>query len=195
MLSRRDLVAGAGLLAGTALLPSMARANANRAIQPDDTYEAQEVIDAGHRAFGGVTQGLAGAVERLFSDLGRPNAYVIGEEGGGALIAGVRYGEGMLVTRNAGQHQVFWQGPSIGFDFCANGSRTMMLAYNLQSVDDVYRRFGGINGSAYAIAGLDVSIYASENIYLAPIRTGVGARLGINAGYLNMTRQPTWNPF
>lgn len=195
MLTRRDFVAGAGLLTGSTLLPTIARANMDTTIQPEDTFSAQEVVDAGHRAFGGVTEGLALGIESLFSDFGRPNAYVIGEEGGGALIAGVRYGEGVLVTRNVGQHRLFWQGPSIGFDIGANGSRTMMLAYNLPSVEAVYRRFGGINGAAYAIAGLDISVYASEDIYLAPIRTGVGARLGINAGYLNVTRQPTWNPF
>lgn len=195
MLTRRKFVAGAGLLTGSTLIPVLARANTDMVIQPDQTFSTQEIIDAGHIAFGGVTEGLALGVERLFADFGRPNAYVVGEEGGGALIAGLRYGEGVLITRNVGQHRVFWQGPSVGFDFGANGSRTMMLAYNLPSVDAIYRRFGGINGAAYAVAGVDISVYASEDIYLAPIRAGVGARLGINAGYLNVTREPTWNPF
>ena len=101
----------------------------------------------------------------------------------------------MLYTKNAGDHKVFWQGPSIGWDYGGQGSRVMILVYNLNSVNDLYRRFGGVAGSAYLVAGLGFNALTNDNMILVPIRTGVGARLGINLGYLKMTPQPTWNPF
>ena len=125
----------------------------------------------------------------------RPNGYILGEEGSGAIVAGLRYGEGTLYTKNAGMHRVYWQGPSIGWDFGGEGSRTMTLVYNLPSVPELYKYYGGVNGSAYMIAGLGVSFFANNNVILAPIRSGVGARLGANVGYLKLTAHPTWNPF
>ncbi len=161
----------------------------------DNNFSPDEVMNAGHRFFGNVSGDMALAVERLFSKYGEPNGYILGEEGGGAFIAGVRYGEGTLYTRNAGQHKIYWQGPSVGFDFGIDGSRTMVLVYNMNEVEDMYRPFVGINGSAYMIGGVGVTVLSNNNVFAAPIRAGVGARLGISAGYLKFTRRPTWNPF
>ncbi len=198
MIDRRTMIKGLTATTGLAALgtlPAAASEFQNTEVQPEETYSSDEILRAGHSAFGEVTQGLAGVVEHLFRDLGRPNGYVIGEEGGGAFVAGLRYGEGMLTTRNAGNHPIFWQGPSIGFDFGVDGARTLILVYNLPSVDAIYQRFGGLNGQAYVVAGLGASLYGIDGIFLAPIRSGVGARLGANIGYINVTRQPTWNPF
>ncbi|MAW88686.1 MAG: hypothetical protein CMJ42_19370 [Phyllobacteriaceae bacterium] len=175
------------MLACLAVAPQSARAA--------DTYGAQEIVDAGHRFFGSTTGGLATLVERIFSQYGLPNGYVLGEEGSGAIVGGLTYGEGMLFTKNAGDHKVFWQGPSIGWDFGGQGSRTMMLVYNLEQVDQLYRRFLGVSGSAYVVAGLGFHVLKNNNQLIVPIKTGVGARLGLNVGYLKMTRNPTWNPF
>jgi len=120
---------------------------------------------------------------------------ILGEEGSAALFAGARYGEGQLYTRNAGQHQVFWQGPTIGFDVGGDGSKVMMLVYNLNAVNDILGRYPGIDGSAYVLGGLGMTVMKRENVVLVPIRSGVGARLGINVGYLKFTSEPTWNPF
>ncbi|MBX3579528.1 MAG: DUF1134 domain-containing protein [Rhizobiaceae bacterium] len=158
-------------------------------------YEPQEIIDAGHRFFGATAGGLAQVIEKVFSTYGLPNGYVLGEEGSGAVIGGVTYGEGMLYTKNAGDHKVFWQGPSLGWDFGGQGSRTMMLVYNLDDVGNLYKRYAGVAGSAYAIAGLGFNVLKHRNVLLVPVRTGVGARLGVNVGYLKLTEQPTWNPF
>ena len=179
------------LIALTALVayPSGARANAN------DTYSSQEVVDAGHRFFGAASGGLAAVIEKAFSSFGLPNGYVLGEEGSGALVGGVTFGEGVLYTKNAGDHVVFWQGPSLGWDFGGQGSRTMMLVYNLDTIPSIYQRFLGVAGSAYAVAGLGFNVLKRGNVVLVPIRTGVGARLGVNVGYLKLTQQPTWNPF
>jgi hypothetical protein len=108
---------------------------------------------------------------------------------------GLRYGEGTLYTKNAGLHQSYWQGPSMGWDFGGEGARTMMLVYNLRNVSDMYRYYGGVNGSAYVVGGFGVSFFANSPVMVAPIQSGVGARLGVNAGYLKFTRRPTWNPF
>ena len=163
--------------------------------QNSSQYTAQEVIDAGHSFFGNTSGGLAKVVERAFEQYGLPNGYILGQEGSGAFIAGLTYGEGELYTKNAGQHPVFWQGPSLGIDYGGQGSRAMMLVYDLPSIDALYARFGGVSGSAFVVAGVGMTVMRNNDVVLVPIRTGVGARLGINVGYLNFTNEPTWNPF
>jgi len=158
-------------------------------------YTAQEIVDSGHKFFGATSGGLATVVERIFASYGLPNGYLLGEEGSGALIGGLTYGEGTLYTKNAGDHKVFWQGPSLGWDFGGEGSRVMMLVYNLDDVNNLYNRFGGVAGSAYVVAGVGFNVLQNDKVLLVPIRTGVGARLGINLGYLKLTQRPTWNPF
>lgn len=158
-------------------------------------YTAQEIVDSGHKFFGATSGGLATVVEKIFSSYGLPNGYLLGEEGSGALIGGLTYGEGTLYTKNAGDHKVFWQGPSLGWDFGGEGSRVMMLVYNLDDVNSLYNRFGGLAGSAYLVAGVGFNVMKNNNVLLVPIRTGVGARLGVNLGYLKLTQRATWNPF
>jgi len=138
---------------------------------------------------------LATVVEKIFASYGLPNGYLLGEEGSGALIGGLTYGEGTLYTKNAGDHKVFWQGPSLGWDFGGEGSRVMMLVYNLDDVGNLYNRYGGVAGSAYVVAGVGFNVLKNNNVLLVPIRTGVGARLGVNLGYLKLTERATWNPF
>lgn len=165
--------------------------------QADDasTFSNDEILNTGHRFFGRVSTGLARVIEYSFSKSGRPNGYILGEEAGGAIVAGLRYGEGTLHTKDAGKHKVFWQGPSIGYDFGAEGSKTMVLVYNLRSADEMFGRFGGVDGSAYFIGGVGMTYQKRDHVTLAPIRSGVGLRLGANVGYLKFTRRPTWNPF
>jgi hypothetical protein len=162
---------------------------------PANQYSSNEIVDAGHRFFGGVSRGLAMVVEKAFSQWGQPNGYVLGEEASGAFVGGLRYGDGTLYTKNAGDLRVFWQGPSVGFDAGADGARTMMLVYNLPRTDAIFDRFGGINGSAYFIGGFGMTALTANNVVLVPIRSGVGLRLGANLGYLKFTDHPTWNPF
>jgi hypothetical protein len=161
----------------------------------DHTYSSDEIIDAGHRFFGGVSKGLAKVVEYTFSRQGRPNGYILGEEAGGAIVAGLRYGNGQLFTKSYGSHRIYWQGPSLGYDFGAEGSKTLILVYNLLDASQIYNRFAGVDGSAYFIGGVGVTFQTFDNVVLAPIRSGVGIRLGANVGYLKYTRTPTWNPF
>ncbi len=158
-------------------------------------YSSNEVIDAGHRFFGTISRGLAQIVEKAGSQFGLPNGYVLGQEAGGAVVAGLRYGEGILYTKNAGDLRVFWQGPSLGFDFGGEGARTMMLVYNLPATGAIYQRFAGIDGSAYFVGGLGMTALTMNNIVVVPIRTGVGMRLGANVGYVKFTPTATWNPF
>jgi len=167
----------------------------NGEIVRTDTYRDQEILNAGHQFFGSVSGELATAMEKVFSTYGEPNGYILGEEGAGAFVAGARFGEGELYTRNAGQHKVFWQGPSIGWDFGGDGARVMMLVYDLPAIEAMYRRYLGVNGSAFVVGGFGVSVVSNNNILVVPVRAGVGARLGINVGYLKFTDKPTWNPF
>lgn len=161
----------------------------------NDTFSAKEIKEAGHRFFGRVSRGFAGVIEYTFQRAGRPNGYILGEEAGGAFIAGLRYGEGTLYTKDAGNHRLYWQGPSLGYDFGAEGSKTMVLVYNLRASDEIYSTYGGVDGSAYVVGGVGVTFLKRDHVVLAPIRSGVGLRLGANIGYLKYTRQPTWNPF
>ena len=158
-------------------------------------FSANEVIDAGHHFFGGVSRGLAALVEKAGNQWGQPNGYILGEEAGGAFIGGLRYGDGTLYTKNAGDIRVYWQGPSLGFDAGADGARTMMLVYNLPRTEAIFERFGGIAGSAYFVGGLGMTALTANDIVVVPIRSGVGLRLGANLGYLKFTTRPTWNPF
>jgi len=164
-------------------------------LRAQQSYSAQEIVDAGHTFFGATSGGLATAIENIFSAYGLPNGYVLGEEGSGAFVGGLTYGEGTLYTKNAGDHKVFWQGPSVGFDFGGEGSRIMMLVYNLDHVDALYNRFAGVAGAAYMVAGVGINVLKQGDVLLVPVRTGVGARLGVNVGYLKLTQKPTWNPF
>jgi hypothetical protein len=158
-------------------------------------YPPGELISAGHQFFGTVSRGLASIIEKAVSNWGLPNGYVLGQEASGAFVAGLRYGEGTLYTKNAGDLRVYWQGPSLGFDWGGEGARTMMLVYKLPSTDAIYQRFAGIDGSAYFIGGFGMTALTANNIVVVPIRSGVGVRLGANVGYLKFTPSPTWNPF
>jgi hypothetical protein len=160
-----------------------------------DSYSGDELVEKGGEFFGSAAQGLASLVERAVSQFGLPNGYVLGEDAGGALFAGARYGEGTLYTRNAGEMPLFWQGPSIGFDVGGDGSKVMMLVYNLSNVQEMFGRFAGVDGSAYVVGGFGMTVIKYGNVIMVPIRSGVGARLGINVGYLKFTPEPTWNPF
>jgi hypothetical protein len=160
-----------------------------------DTFTTEEVMAKGHEVFGKASRGLGQAVEYVFQSYGEPSAYIVGEEGSGAFVGGLRFGEGTIYYKDGTTERIFWQGPSIGWDFGGNGARTMTLVYNSDSPSDLYTRFGGVEGSAYLIGGLGVNFQKKDNIVLAPIRTGVGARLGANIGYLKYSDSPTWNPF
>ena len=161
----------------------------------DGSYSSREILEAGRSFFGSVSQGLASVVEYAFKQQGRPNGYILGEDAGGAFVAGLRFGEGMLYTKDAGTHRVYWQGPSIGWDAGAEGSKVMMLVYNLRDPEEIYQRFAGVDGSAYLVGGVGLTFQKSGPVIVAPIRSGVGLRLGANIGYLKYTRRPTWNPF
>lgn len=161
----------------------------------NEPYTMQEIVDSGHRFFGEVSGDFAKAIQNIFSRYGLPNGYIQGEEGSGAFIGGLTYGEGTLFTKNVGDHHIFWQGPSIGLDYGGQGSRVMMLVYQLDNVQNIWGRYGGVSGSAYLVAGVGFNVLKRKQVLLVPIHTGVGARLGVNIGYLKLTPKATWNPF
>ncbi|MEQ1523158.1 MAG: DUF1134 domain-containing protein [Aestuariivirga sp.] len=163
--------------------------------KPKSTFTTDEIVTKGHQFFGKTTRGISEAIEYLFQSQGEPTAYIVGEEGSGAMIGGLRFGEGTIYYKDGATQKIYWQGPSVGFDFGGNGSRTMVLVYNSDSPRELYKRFIGVEGSAYLVGGIGVNLQKYRNITLAPIRTGVGARFGANVGYLKYSKNPTWNPF
>ena len=196
MQTRRELALQLAALAASLTLLGSEQAQADPT--PDSRpgeYTPDEIVQNGHRFFGSISRGLAEIVEEATNRWGKPNGYVLGQEAGGAFIGGLRYGEGTLYTRNAGNMQVFWQGPSLGFDAGADGDRTMMLVYNLPATNAIYRRYGGVDGSAYLVGGFGMTALVNDGVYVVPIRSGLGARLGFNVSYLKFTDRSTWNPF
>jgi hypothetical protein len=163
-----------------------------------DTYTKNEIVNKAAGVFGNATEGFARAIERVFLELGEPNAYITGREGSGAFVLGVRYGDGELYMKASGDRpvKVYWQGPSVGFDFGGNASKTFTLIYNLPNPDEIFQRFPGLEGSVYYVAGFGVNYQQIPRgrIVLAPVRTGVGLRAGVNAGYLSYTKARSWVP-
>jgi hypothetical protein len=180
-------------LASTAVSAQVGREVGREA--PPDSFSTVELVDSGHRFFGTVSRGLALTIQEAVKRWGEPNGYILGQEASGAFVGGLRYGEGTLYTRNVGQRPVYWQGPSVGFDFGGEGARTMMLVYNMPATNAIYTRFVGIDGSAYFIGGFGMTAAIADDMVVVPIRSGVGARLGVNLGYLKFTPEATWNPF
>jgi len=199
MRSQYKVLAAAALAALVGALPAPASAQGVQrayATNPDpSSFRSSELVESGHQFFGSASRGLALAVQEATRRWGEPNGYILGQEASGAFFGGLRYGEGKLFTRNAGQRPIFWQGPSLGFDMGGEGARTMMLVYNMPFTEAIYKRFAGVDGSAYFIGGFGVTAVAADEMVVVPIRAGIGARLGVNIGYLKFTSDPTWNPF
>ncbi len=160
-----------------------------------ENYNQNELASAISTHLGVTSESAASALERLFKERGRPTAYITGEEGGGALTIGVRYGKGTLWMKNGKTAKVYWQGPTVGFDAGADTGKVFTLVYGLQNPDYLYRRFPGVDGSAYLVGGMSINYQRTDGITLAPIRTGVGLRLGANVGYTNYTRKRKILPF
>jgi len=191
-LSRRALALG---LAAGALMPGAALAQNNRN-RDRDTYSENEISDAAERFFGAGAEGLATVIAHVFHDLGRPNGYVAGNEGSAAIGIGLRYGNGWLRLKgHPGSTRVYWRGPSIGFDTGGNAAKNFTLVYNMSSGNQIFQRFPGVDGSAYFVGGVGVNYQRANNITLAPMRAGVGLRLGANVGYLHYSRHGGINPF
>ena len=182
-------VAGLLLLALAAPLPAAAQDNTT------DSYSQDEVLQATKGFFGDTSKDLATIIEKVFKDQGEPNAYIIGEEAAGAIAVGVRYGNGWLHRKTAGNMRVFWQGPSLGFDLGANASKVFTLVYNIGSSGQIFQRYPGVEGTIYVVGGFGVNYQQRNNVILAPIRTGVGLRAGANVGYLSYTRKQEILPF
>lgn len=176
-------------------LPTFAAAQYQSGSDRTGTYSTDEIVGRGHKFFGTVSRELASLVEYAGSRWGQPNGYILGQEGSGAIGLGLRYGEGKLYMKSGAERRVYWQGPSIGFDLGGEGARTMILVYNLPNPGAIIRRFPGINGSAYVVGGFGMTALTIDDVVLVPIQSGVGARFGVNVGYLKFTPQATWNPF
>lgn len=187
------------ILFSLALIPiqhaDAAREGPVRDTKNQETFEQKTILEEAEAFFGEGAAGLADVVARVFEEQGRPNAYIKGEEAGGAIGIGVRYGNGTLVLKRGGTRQVHWQGPSIGFDVGANVVKVFVLIYNLPDIESIFQRYPGVEGSLYFVAGIGVNYLQSGDIVLAPIRFGVGWRLGASAGYMHITREKSWIPF
>ena len=159
------------------------------------TYRKDDLIGAAEGIFGKGAAGLAGMIEDLLRKQGEPNGYIVGREGSGALVVGLRYGSGTLHHKIEGERPVYWTGPSVGFDAGANAASSFVLVYNLFDSEDLYERFGAGEGQAYLVGGFHVSYLRRGDIVLIPVRSGAGLRLGINAGYMKFSHKQNWFPF
>ncbi|RYY14306.1 MAG: DUF1134 domain-containing protein [Alphaproteobacteria bacterium] len=160
-----------------------------------ETYERDDLMAAGEGVFGKGAEGLAGIIERILKDQGRPNAYIAGREASGAFVVGLRYGSGVMTHKVEGQQPVFWTGPSVGFDVGGDANKVFVLVYNLYDTEDLFHRFPAAEGRLYAIGGFAASYLRRGKVVLIPIRLGVGWRAGVNVGYMNITHKSRWLPF
>lgn len=168
---------------------------ASSTVASETTYKEDDLIGAAEGLFGKGAEGLARMIENILADQGEPNAYIVGREGGGALVLGVRYGSGTLHHKIEGNMPIYWTGPSIGFDVGANASNTFVLVYNVMDTEELYERFPAGEGTAYFVGGFNASYLRKGDIVLIPIRVGAGLRLGVNAGYMKFSRKQNWLPF
>jgi hypothetical protein len=192
------------IIAAAAALAAPGLAAAQAGPSPDDagrsqeqrgsTYNQDEIVKAASDFFGATSSGVGKVVERVFAEQGQPVGYIQGEEYAGALGVGLRYGKGTLIMKSGERREVYWQGPSIGLDSGGNASRVFTLVYNLQNPDGLYRRYPGVEGAAFFVAGISVTYQRAEGVTLAPMRTGVGLRAGVNAGYSAYSRKRRWFP-
>ncbi|MGB3454765.1 MAG: EipA family protein [Litorimonas sp.] len=159
----------------------------DRAQSDAQTYNQSEVVAAISTHLGVTSESAATAIERLFRERGRPVGYITGEEGGGAVTIGARFGSGTIWMKDGQSRELYWQGPTIGLDVGGEASKVFTLVYGLEDIDDIYRRFPGADGSAFLVAGMAVNYQRTNGITLAPVRTGVGVRLGANVGYTRYT--------
>ncbi len=160
-----------------------------------NTYDQDTVLKDAEKFFGHGTEGLAKVIEKAFKEHGRPNAYITGEEASGAVGVGLRYGDGTLKLKTGASRRVFWQGPSIGFDWGANASKVFVLVYHLPNTAKLFQRFPAVDGSFYYVGGVGINYQQRDDIILAPIRLGVGLRAGASIGYMHYSRSKTYNPF
>jgi hypothetical protein len=179
---------------GAATAAQEASSNPNAAAAADGTYKQDDLVGAAEGVFGKGAQGLAGLIEDVLRRQGEPNGYIVGREGGGALVLGLRYGSGTLYHKIEGQRPVYWTGPSIGFDAGANVGNTFVLVYNLHDTDDLYHRFPAGEGQLYVIGGFNASYMRRGDVVLVPIRVGAGVRIGVNAGYMKFSTRQRWFP-
>ncbi|MEA3051828.1 MAG: hypothetical protein QOG72_731 [Sphingomonadales bacterium] len=177
--------------AGQAAAPAAAPAGPPAA----STIPRRDVFSAAEGVFGKGAEGLADLIEDLLRDRGDPSGYITGREAGGAFIAGVRYGSGTLHHQVEGDRIVYWTGPSVGFDFGANADKVFVLVYNLNDSERLFRRYPAAEGNAYVVGGFTASYLRRGDVVLIPVRLGVGARLGVNAGYMRFSQKNRWLPF
>lgn len=188
--------------AGAPAVPAAPAAPAGNAEQRASAAVSQtvtkgSVLSAAEGVFGRGAEGLASLIESILARQGEPSAYITGSEAGGAVVVGLRYGKGMLHHQTQGDSKVYWTGPSIGFDLGGDANKVFVLVYNLSNADQLFeaKRFGAAEGNAYVVGGFKASYLRNGNTVLIPIRMGVGARLGVNAGYMKFTKKGTWIPF
>lgn len=162
---------------------------------PGETYTIEEIRLISQGIFGKVSAGLGSIVEHAFSSAGRPTGYIVGDEGSGALIAGFRFGGGILYMRNGTTMPIHWHGPSIGTDIGAAGTKVMFLVYKLRDPEQMFRPFTSLEGSAFVVGGVGLNLMSNGTVQTAPIRSGLGIRIGASIGYVRFTRRPSWNPF
>src|SRR3569623_299756 len=155
----------------------------------------KDVFTAAEGVFGRGAQGLGDMIEKLLREHGEPTAYITGREAGGAFVVGVRYGSGTLHHQIEGDRPVYWTGPSVGLDFGADANKVFVLVYNLHDSQKIYHRYPAAEGHAYVVGGFTASYLRRGDIEQITERLGIGARLGVNAGYMKFSQRNRWLPF
>ena len=67
----------------------------------------------------------------------------------------------------------------------------MTLVYGIKGADEIFKRYSGISGSFYFVAGVDVNYQRNANA----MRTGMWLKVDANSGCLHNGREHSWIPF
>ena len=183
-----------GLVLALNLAAFGAQAQESSTGQVEDFSESALVVEAA-KFLGATAESIAEVMDNVFTQYGEPTAVISGEEVGAAVVFGLRYGRGDVLFKNGQSHPIYWRGPSAGIDTGGNASKSFTLVYGTDNIDELYRRIGGVDGSAFYIGGVSVSFLQRDQVVLAPMRVGVGFRAGVSVGYLKFTPEPGWFPF
>jgi hypothetical protein len=177
--------------------PTQGAAQAGGLTKPEapTTFDQVRLVSAAEGVFGKGATGLAALIEDILKDQGEPNAYIAGSEGSGAVVVGLRYGSGTMIHAVEGERDVYWTGPSVGFDIGGDANKVFVLVYNLYDSQELYKRFPAGEGRLYLVGGFSASYLRRGDVVLIPVRLGVGWRAGANVGYMKFSEKRRWLPF
>lgn len=164
-------------------------------VEKIENFSQSRLVIESAKFLGTTAESMAEIVGRLFAQYGPPSAVLRGEEVSAAIMLGLRYGRGEIEMQDGRREPIYWRGPSAGIDSGGSATKSFALIYGLNNPNDLHKRFVGIEGSAFYVGGVSANFLERDNVIVAPLRVGIGMRLGANIGYVKFSPEQGWFPF